>query len=65
MRSAPLLDGLGAAEVSAGVETAANGSGPEDAAGAGPGKETVSRNVAVGMKNRLPVTAVLKSRMRS
>jgi len=28
-------------------------------------RETLSRNVAVGMKNKLPVTAVLKSRMRS
>src|SRR5580658_136666 len=54
MPSEPSLDGALGAEVSTGAEAIAGWSG-----------ETLSRNVAVGMKNRFPVTAMLKSRMRS
>src|SRR5215469_8498925 len=54
MPSEPFLDGAVDAEVSTGAEAAA-----------GRSAETLSRKVTVGMKNRFPVTAVLKSRMRS
>jgi len=65
MPSEPFLDGAFEAEVSPGAEAIADRGALEDAAGAGCSAETLSRNVTVGMKNRLPVTAVLKSRMRS
>ena len=65
MPSEPSLDGRAGAEVSTDAEVVAGFGAPEDSAGAGWSGETLSRNVDVGMKNRFPVTAMLKSRMRS
>src|SRR5262249_19571580 len=61
----PSFDGAVEAEASTGAEAVASSCAPEEPAGAAWSGETLSRNVAVGTKNRLPVTAVLKSRMRS
>src|ERR1700746_678903 len=65
MPSEPFMDRSVVGEASAGAAVIANCFVLEDAAGAGWSGETLSRESAVGMKNRLPVTAVLKSRMRS
>src|SRR5262249_15584940 len=51
----PSFDGAVEAEVSTGAETVASFCAPEEAADAGWSGETLSRNVAVGTKNRFPV----------
>src|SRR5215468_1468060 len=61
--SDPSLDGPAEVEVSSVVAEAPPSTTWEGEGGGS--AETSSRNVAVGTKNRLPVTAVLKSRLRS
>ena len=64
MPSEPLVDGTVEAEVKTDDEGVRGFARLEDSTGAGWSGETLSRNVEVGMKNRPPVTAVLKSKLK-
>jgi hypothetical protein len=66
MPSEPSLGGtINELEDLTGAEAVADVPALEDPTDADRSRVTPSRNEAVGMKKRFPVTAVLKSRMRS